>query len=74
MTHKELNKQAPVVESKEAFVNAPLEVVWSVLTDFEQWPQWNESVSKRTGVPRSSSLNQFIERLAVKRILIVFYS
>ncbi len=46
MRQVEVNSSAPAVSSASAAVNAPAGVVWDVLTDFESWPNWNESVSK----------------------------
>ena len=36
--------QAPVTSRREVEIIAPPEVVWEVLTGFEQWPQWNPDV------------------------------
>jgi uncharacterized protein YndB with AHSA1/START domain len=35
---------APVRSKREIEIAAPPEVVWDVLTGFEQWPQWNPDV------------------------------
>ena len=35
---------APVRSKREVEIVAPPEVVWEVLTGFEQWPQWNPEV------------------------------
>jgi uncharacterized protein YndB with AHSA1/START domain len=35
---------APVRSRSEIQIAAPREVVWNVLTRFEQWPQWNRDV------------------------------
>jgi uncharacterized protein YndB with AHSA1/START domain len=36
--------QAPVKGSQEIEIAAPPEIVWDVLTRFEDWPQWNPDV------------------------------
>lgn len=46
MTPIEVNKAAPAVAEAEAFVGAPIDTVWQVLSDFESWPNWNKGISK----------------------------
>jgi uncharacterized protein YndB with AHSA1/START domain len=36
--------EAPVRSRREVEIAAPPEVVWDVLTHFEEWPQWNREV------------------------------
>jgi uncharacterized protein YndB with AHSA1/START domain len=36
--------EAPVRSKREIDIAAPPQVVWDVLTHFEQWPQWNPDV------------------------------
>jgi uncharacterized protein YndB with AHSA1/START domain len=36
--------EAPVRSRRQIEIAAPPEVVWDVLTRFEQWPQWNPQV------------------------------
>jgi uncharacterized protein YndB with AHSA1/START domain len=36
--------EAPVRSSQEIEIAGPPEIVWDVLTDFEQWSQWNPDV------------------------------
>jgi uncharacterized membrane protein len=38
------NGDAPVKSSAEIEIDAPLQVVWDVLTRFENWPNWNPDV------------------------------
>ncbi len=40
------NEKAPAFARQEAHIDAPIQVVWSILTDFEKWPEWNESVKE----------------------------
>lgn len=48
----EANPEAPAIAGTEAYVNAPVETVWAVLSDFERWPDWNEAVAgMRLGGP-----------------------
>jgi uncharacterized protein YndB with AHSA1/START domain len=42
----EINHQAPVVASAEVLILAPLDVVWSVQTNIDEWARWNPDVSK----------------------------
>jgi hypothetical protein len=39
-----IDEQAPVVGASEIEIAAAPEVVWEVLTEFEQWPSWNPDV------------------------------
>jgi len=40
------NEKAPAYARREARIDAPIQVVWSILTDFAKWPEWNESVQE----------------------------
>lgn len=40
----DINRDAPATASAEAFIRAPLNVVWSVLTNFGEWSRWNPDV------------------------------
>ena len=52
MTPIDVNREAPVVGAAEAYIEAPIETVWRVLSDLEKWPAWNNGVSKiRVGGP-----------------------
>lgn len=41
----ETNQTAPVKAEAERMIHAPLDLVWSVQTDFEGWVEWNPDVS-----------------------------
>ena len=52
MTPIDVNREAPVGGAAEAYIEAPIETVWRVLSDLEKWPAWNNGVSKiRVGGP-----------------------
>ncbi|MGZ8840812.1 MAG: SRPBCC family protein [Candidatus Aminicenantales bacterium] len=44
--HVLVNPDAPAIAEAEAFIQAPIEMVWDILTDFQNWPTWNKSVLK----------------------------
>jgi hypothetical protein len=44
--HVHINVEAPAIAEAEAFIRAPIETVWSILSDFQNWPAWNKSVLK----------------------------
>lgn len=44
--HVLVNHEAPAIAEADAFIRAPIATVWNVLTDFQNWPAWNKSVSK----------------------------
>ncbi len=46
MTELNADQNAPVRESADIHIAAPVEVVWEILTDFENWPHWNKTVTK----------------------------
>jgi len=39
-----IDEGAPVASAREIEVPAGADVVWDVLTDFEQWPSWNPEI------------------------------
>ncbi len=44
----DINRNAPAIASVEAYVEAPLSVVWAVHTDLRVWPEWNSDVASIT--------------------------
>lgn len=42
----DINHNAPAVASAEAFIRAPLSLVWAVQADLEGWSRWNPDVSR----------------------------
>ena len=40
----DINRKAPAISSTEVLVQAPLDVVWSVLTNIREWSRWNPDV------------------------------
>ena len=40
----DINRKAPAMASTEALVRAPLDTVWSVLTNLAEWSRWNPDV------------------------------
>ncbi len=44
--HILVNPEAPAIAEADALIEAPIETVWNVLTDFQNWPTWNKSVLK----------------------------
>ncbi|WP_322793248.1 SRPBCC family protein [Bellilinea sp.] len=41
----EINKSAPAFARREMLIHAPVEVVWQVLTDFGNWPDWQPDIT-----------------------------
>lgn len=41
-----INKKAPVVQTKDIFINADIIEVWKLLTKIDQWPHWNTNIKK----------------------------
>lgn len=42
----EVNTKAPVLATAEVMIEAPAALVWEVLSDIRNWPDWNPSVSR----------------------------
>ena len=45
-SHIVANHEAPAIAEADMFIDAPIQVVWDILSDFERWPTWNKSVSR----------------------------
>jgi hypothetical protein len=43
---KSINNHAPVKCSKTITIDASIEKVWSVMTDINNWPNWQKDISK----------------------------
>lgn len=43
---KSINNHAPVKCSKTIVIDASIEKVWSVMTDINNWPNWQKDISK----------------------------
>lgn len=41
-----INQEAPVVQTKEIFIDASPEKVWEVLVQIENWDDWNDRISQ----------------------------
>lgn len=43
---QQIQENAPVKASAEVVIHAPIERVWTVFTDVQQWPRWQHDISK----------------------------
>ena len=59
MRRIEAFRNAPAFAEDEIAVNAPIDTVWRVLSDFEKWPSWNESVSEMNLLGPVAELTEF---------------
>jgi uncharacterized protein YndB with AHSA1/START domain len=41
----EINKSAPAFARREILIHAPVEMVWRIQTDIENWPQWQPDIT-----------------------------
>lgn len=41
-----LNQSAPVLANQSIDIAAPVEIVWEVLSNIEEWPNWQDPVTK----------------------------
>jgi len=46
MIQIQANQKAPAYAIREEFIHAPIQLVWSILTNIEKWPEWNDSVKE----------------------------
>ena len=40
----EINKSAPAVATHELLINAPAQIIWSLVAEIDRWPSWNPAV------------------------------
>ena len=40
----EINKSAPALATHELLINAPVQRIWSLVADMNNWPGWNPAV------------------------------
>lgn len=40
-----INEQAPVIGRGEVRIDAPVDVVWRLMSDIEAWPRWNPDIT-----------------------------
>jgi uncharacterized protein YndB with AHSA1/START domain len=52
-----INKNAPVVQSKEIIIHAKPEKVWEIMIDIDKWSDWNKNIreAKTIGTPSVGS-------------------
>ena len=41
----DINREAPAIASSEGLIRAPLDVIWTTLTNIAEWSRWNPDVS-----------------------------
>ncbi len=44
--NRSINKNSPVVEKQQIFIPAGPETVWHVLSNINQWPEWQSDVTQ----------------------------
>lgn len=42
----DVDKNAPLFGKKEIIINSPVEKVWKIQTDINNWPRWQKNVSE----------------------------
>jgi hypothetical protein len=53
-----INTHAPIVDKQKIMINAPAVKVWSILTEINNWPNWQSAVKK---ADLKTSLNEGAE-------------
>jgi len=41
-----INTHAPIIDKQKIIINAPAVKVWSILTEINNWPNWQSRVKK----------------------------
>ena len=41
-----INENASIRDQHSIIINAPIDKVWNILTDFNTWPSWNPEITK----------------------------
>jgi uncharacterized protein YndB with AHSA1/START domain len=44
----DINQNAPLAARKDILINAPIDKVWTIQTDFVRWPEWQPDISSIT--------------------------
>jgi hypothetical protein len=47
-TFSDIDRDAPVVTHHQVDISAPLDVVWHLHTDVNEWPSWNQEITAAT--------------------------
>jgi len=46
MFNIKINDKAPVVARQKIIINAPIEIIWKVLTSINDWPKWQSAITQ----------------------------
>jgi hypothetical protein len=41
----EINRRAPLIAQKQIFIEAPLQIVWNIQTDVNNWSKWQPDIA-----------------------------